>query len=198
MARLVLVLALVLGCSVAAGAQEFALESGAGLRVNERAIVDVLPPSSVVAWPAPSAPWIRGLPSFFVLTPPDVARLADVEPARRAVDRKFFALGAGLLAATAADIHSTYASMRWCPSCRETNPYAAPFIERGPASAYTAGILFDVAVMGASAAMRKSRNPALRAIWWVPPAVLIAGHVLAIRHNYGLRQICQDNPRCGR
>lgn len=126
----------------------------------------------------------------------------DVFPApfgreHKIVDKKFLALGLVLGSAMTFDTYSTFQSLSWCPTCREANPYAEPFVNRGPVAAYSMGVAFDVSVMGAAAAMRKSANPALRKIWWAPAALLIVGHGLAARHNYELQQVCQRNPRCG-
>jgi hypothetical protein len=116
---------------------------------------------------------------------------------RHIVDWKFMSLGAGLGAAMATDTYSTYRSKAWCPSCVEANPYAAPFINRGPGIAYTAGALFDVGVMSLSAAMRASDNRMVRKVWWAPPVIMIVGHAIAARHNFALQQQCRYDPACG-
>jgi hypothetical protein len=112
------------------------------------------------------------------------------------LDRKFAVVSAGLLGAMTFDLYSTFKSESWCPGCREANPYAAPFVDRGPGPAFAAGALFDAGVLGLAAAMRRSSNPAIRRIWWVPSVALMAGHGLAARHNFGLREQCRQNPRC--
>jgi hypothetical protein len=122
---------------------------------------------------------------------------ARADRPRPVVDVKFALLGAGLVTAMSLDTASTFRARAWCPSCREDNPYAAPFVRRGPTFAYTAGVLFDGAVMGVSARMRSSGNAAVRRIWWLPPTLLIVGHGFAIRHNYALRESCRGAARCG-
>ncbi len=112
-------------------------------------------------------------------------------------DWKFTLLGTGLFAATATDTYSTFLSQReWCPACDEANPFAAPFIHRGPAMAYPAGAGFDTAVMGIASYMRRSENPALKKIWWLAPAAVIPFHIWGMHHNFGLQQRCQHDPTC--
>ena len=125
-------------------------------------------------------------------------RPAPVRREHRVIDKTWLALGFTLGSAMSVDTYSTFRSLSWCPACREDNPYAAPFVNRGPVVAYSLGIAFDVSVMGAAAALRKAANPALRKIWWAPAALLIVGHSLAARHNYDLQRVCERNPRCGR
>jgi hypothetical protein len=129
---------------------------------------------------------------------PDIEVTAIPDPPPRVVDRKFVFLGVGLVSAMSFDLYSTYRADARCPRCREDDPFAAPFISRGPGAAVAAGALFDAGVLGLTAAMRHSSNPALRHIWWLPSAAVITGHALAIRHNLGVRQMCQTNPSCGR
>ncbi len=181
MARFTWVVALLLLMHVApASGQQIADEATVPLAAKFLSTSAVLPDDSRVALEAvderPAPPWSE----------------------HRVIDKKFLALGFTLGSAMSADTDSTFYSLRWCPSCREDNPYAAPFIGRGPVVVYSFGIAFDVSVMGAAAAMRKSANPALRRIWWAPAALLILGHSFAARHNYDLRRVCEGNPQCGR
>lgn len=115
---------------------------------------------------------------------------------RKVVDKRFAGLGAALFGTMTLDTYSTFKSNAWCPSCREGNPYAAPFVNRGPAVTYSAGLLFDTGVLGMSAAMRRSANPAIRKIWWAPAVALIVGHGVAIQNNFSLRHRCQREPGC--
>jgi hypothetical protein len=150
--------------------------------------------------PGDSISLVSGLPEASRVTLvawQDPTASDDNAPKPRALDRKFSVVGTALVGAMITDTYSTFESFHWCPKCQETNPYAAPFIHRGPVVAYTAGILFDTAILGISAKMRTHYNPALRKIWWLPSALLVVGHSLAIQHNYQLRQVCQHNPRCG-
>ncbi len=153
------------------------------LPIERQALVDALPATSWIALPGPSVS-IR-----------EAGRVRSDKPS--AVDAKFTVLGIGLVTAMAADTHSTYQANAWCRSCSEGDPYAAPFINRGPAVAYAAGAVFDLGVMKLAGVMRRSDNPAVRSIWWAVPVALIVGHTLAIRHNLSLRAECQGNPACG-
>ena len=151
--------------------------------------------------PAPDPP--RDLPIGETRLPealPSVSFVVDVTatlPKPKAVDRKFTVLGAALVAAMATDTYSTFKSVDWCPRCHEANPYVAPFVKRGPSVTYPAGLGFDAGVLVLSAAMRKSDNIALRRVWWLPAAALIAGHSMAIRNNFNLRVSCRGDARCG-
>ena len=119
-------------------------------------------------------------------------------PGTVAIDKKFKALAAALYTSMIADTKSTFDSRAWCPRCAETNPYAAPFVNAGPDTAYAAGVAFDTSIMYLSARMRTAANPVLRKIWFALPVSLIAGHAWAMRHNYGLRRFCAASPTCGR
>jgi len=105
------------------------------------------------------------------------------EPSHSKVtDKKFWLLGAALNTSMLLDTKSTFDVTRRCLRCVETNPYAAPFVNRGPAVAFTAGEAFDLGVMAVAAKIRGSRSP-MRRIWWLVPAALTTGHLVAYRHN---------------
>jgi len=127
---------------------------------------------------------------------PDIEVTVLADPPPRVVDRKFVFLGIGLTSAMSLDVYSTFRANAWCPRCREDNPYAAPFVSRGPGATFAAGALFDTGMLGLTAAMRKSSNPAVRHIWWLPSVAVITGHALAIQHNLGVREMCRNNPAC--
>lgn len=148
----------------------------------------------MLAWPAvvqameltdsrPLAEVLADLPSA------ELPVLAEPAPEVRHVkflDWKSGLVGAFYGIALAVDVKSTFDSSRWCPTCREGDPYAAPFINRGPAvaSVATAGLWWGV--MKVSQKMRESENPVLRKIWFVPPIALGLGNAWAAHHNYGL------------
>ena len=113
-----------------------------------------------------------------------------------ATDRKLTVVAAGLYGAMLIDTKSTFESRAWCPRCVEGNPFVAPFVEAGPATTYSAGLAFDTGVIYLAAKMRNASNPAVRRIWFVLPVALTAGHVIAARHNYGLRRVCSTSPDC--
>lgn len=99
-------------------------------------------------------------------------------------DWKYWGLAAGLNGAMLIDTKSTFDVLRACPqTCREANPVVAPFVRRGPAVTYAAGMLVDAGVMTVAARMRGSPRGWVRRTWWVAPAALIVGHSIAARHN---------------
>src|SRR5260221_11706775 len=68
------------------------------------------------------------------------------EPSHTKVaDKKFWLLGAALNTSMLLDTKSTVDVTRRCIRCVDTNPYPAPFVNRGPAVAFTAGEAFDLA-----------------------------------------------------
>ena len=102
----------------------------------------------------------------------------------RVRDWKYWGLAAGLNGAMLIDTKSTFDVLRACPqTCREANPIVAPFVRRGPAVTYAAGMLVDAGVMTVAAKMRGSPRGWVRRTWWVAPAALIVGHSIAARHN---------------
>ena len=96
----------------------------------------------------------------------------------------------------AIDTRSTFATKASCPRCIEADPFAALFVNAGPAAAYSAGLAFDTGVIYLSMRMRRSDHAIWRRTWFVLPVGLAAGHALAARHNYGLRSICEASPGC--
>jgi hypothetical protein len=112
---------------------------------------------------------------------------AHVDSRRKVRDWKYWGLAAGLNGAMLVDTKSTFDVLRDCrQACREANPVVAPFVRRGPAVAYAAGMLFDAGTMTLAAKMRASPRVWVRRTWWVAPAALIVGHSIAARHNANL------------
>jgi hypothetical protein len=119
----------------------------------------------------------------------DSLRLAG-EPkpeARRAADKTFWLVAAGLNTTMLLDTKSTFDVMRRCASCEEANPFVRPFVQRGPTLTVAAGVAFDAEVMAIAAKMKRSERPWLRHTWWVVPVALMTGHTIAWRHNTNLR-----------
>ena len=110
------------------------------------------------------------------------AQDASFVPAK-AIDKKFLLLGGALNVSMILDTKSTFDVLRRCDRCVESNPYAAPFINRGPAVAFMAGEALGIGVLAVAARMRVARSPVVRHIWWVIPAALASGHLVAYRHN---------------
>ncbi len=101
----------------------------------------------------------------------------------KTMDKKFWLLAAGLNTSMLLDTKNTFEVMDRCPRCEESNPYARPFIERGPKLTYPAAFAFDAGVMYLATKMRTAKNPAIRRIWWLVPAVLTVGHTHAYFSN---------------
>jgi hypothetical protein len=117
----------------------------------------------------------------------DLRPASDPErPAKRVTDTKFWLTAAALNVAMIADTKSTFDVIRRCDICYEKNPYAAPFVARGPVVTYAAGEAFDVGVMVVAAKMKGSENKLYRRTWWVVPIALTTGHLIAYRHNLGV------------
>jgi hypothetical protein len=126
------------------------------------------------------------LPGVSEAQEPTPAAADPERPARKVADTKFWLTAATLNVAMIADTKTTFDVMRRCDVCYEVNPYAAPFIARGPVVAFTAGAAFDVGVMVVADKMKGSERALYRRTWWVIPVALTAGHVLACRHNLGV------------
>ena len=107
-------------------------------------------------------------------------------PAKRVTDTKFWLTAAALNVAMIADTKSTFDVINRCEFCYEKNPYAAPFVARGPAVTYAAREAFDIGVMVVAARMKGSENKFYRRTWWIVPIALTTGHVMAYRHNLGV------------
>jgi hypothetical protein len=121
-----------------------------------------------------------------VLSAATAARAQEGEGSRHVADRKFWAVAAALNTAMVLDTRSTFDVVRVCDTCREANPFVAPFVRRGPAITFTAGEVFDAGVMSLAAKMKASDRTWVRRTWWAVPAALAVGHSIAYRHNRGL------------
>ena len=108
-------------------------------------------------------------------------------PEEKLIDWKFWTIGAALNGVMIVDLKSTYDSKERCPTCVETNPYAAPFVERGPFCAYIAATAFEIGVMYLAYRMRGSKDPFWRKKWMIPPLVITGLHIYATDGNYRLR-----------
>src|SRR5262245_19331674 len=105
---------------------------------------------------------------------------------KRVTDKKFWMVTAGLTTSMLLDTKSTFDVARWCRTCEEANPIVRPFVERGPALTFSAGLAFDAGVMTIAAKMKGSERPWARRTWWVVPVALMRGHTIAWRHNVNL------------
>jgi hypothetical protein len=151
-------------------------------------VVLLLLPGTSAAQTQPQEP--RQGPSFTnaaVFRQIDLRPQSDPErPAKRVTDTKFWLTAAALNVAMIADTKSTFDVIKRCDICYEKNPYAAPFVARGPVVTYAAGEAFDIGVMVVAAKMKGSENKLYRRTWWVVPIALTTGHMLAYRHNLGV------------
>ena len=104
-------------------------------------------------------------------------------PEKKVLDKKFWTVAIALNAAMIMDTKSTFDVFERCNKCYESNPYARPFVNRGPAVAFTAGQVFDIALMYTAFKMKGAEHPAFRKIWWVIPVSMTLGHLAAYQHN---------------
>ena len=102
---------------------------------------------------------------------------------KKTLDKKFWTVAIALNVSMAMDTKSTFDVFERCNKCYEANPYARPFVNRGPVVAFTAGQAFDIGLMYTSALMKGSKHPAFRKIWWVIPVSMTVGHLAAYQHN---------------
>ncbi len=128
-----------------------------------------------------AAPVVAPLNATFSTPAQDEGR-----PAAKVVDKKFVLVGVALSAAMIGDTKSTFYVMSRCKNCYEADPYAAPFINRGPAVAFTSGEALDITVMAVAAKMKASDRPGFRRTWWVIPIALTTGHIIAMQNNLKL------------
>lgn len=93
------------------------------------------------------------------------------------VDTKFVVVASSLVASTIFDVETTF-PMITNHGGREINPLMKPFINRGrPATyAYLGGV--NAGVIYTSYRMKKSKDPAIRSLWWVIPASVITAQVV--------------------
>jgi len=99
------------------------------------------------------------------------------------LDKKFWTVAIALNVSMIMDTKSTFDVFARCNKCYEANPYARPFVNRGPAVAFTAGEAFDIGLLYTAAKMKGSNHPVFRKIWWVIPLSMTAGHLAAYQHN---------------
>lgn len=140
----------------------------------------------------PPCRWVRTIYRFLavlllVLSTATAAVAQErVAGSARVADRKFWVVAAALNAAMVLDTKSTFDVVSVCQTCREANPFVAPFVRRGPAVTFAAGEVFDAGVMSIAAKMKASDRAWVRRTWWVVPAALGVGHTIALRHNRSL------------
>jgi hypothetical protein len=102
---------------------------------------------------------------------------------KNVLDKKFWTVAIALNASMAMDTKSTFDVLERCNNCYEANPYARPFVNRGPVVAFTAGQAFDIGLMYTAAKMKGSKHPVFRNVWWVIPVSITVGHLAAYQHN---------------
>jgi hypothetical protein len=84
-----------------------------------------------------------------------------------------------LIAATAADVESTFRALKRCIACSEANPVMRPLVSAGRVPTYAFAIGIDVATIRLSMKMKKDKSP----YWWLPIATGAVGHGLAAWSN---------------
>jgi hypothetical protein len=102
---------------------------------------------------------------------------------RNVLDKKFWTVAIALSVSMTMDTKSTFDVFERCHRCSEADPYARPFVNRGPLVAFAAGAAFDIGVMYLVAKMKGSEHPVFRRIWWGIPVSMTVGHLAAYQHN---------------
>jgi hypothetical protein len=110
----------------------------------------------------------------------------QVQSKNKMFDWKFLSVAGILHGSMILDLNSTYYTLNRCPSCKEANPYTAPFVNKGPACAYVAATIFQGGLMYLSHRMRYSKDPVIRKIWTVLPLLTASTHIVLANHNYKL------------
>lgn len=92
---------------------------------------------------------------------------------KKVVDKKLWAVGAGLALSTVYDIETTQRVLRSCSgSCREANPIAGLLITHNRPTAYAIGAaLNSVAIYITYWQKRKGHKT-----WWISPVAVTAAH----------------------
>lgn len=90
----------------------------------------------------------------------------------KVVDKKFLAVGVGLMLSIAYDIETTHRGLSSCSGCREANPIAGLLISRNRPMAYAVGTAVNsVAIYITYWQKRKGHKT-----WWISPVAVTAAH----------------------
>ncbi|MEK7154345.1 MAG: DUF5658 family protein [Patescibacteria group bacterium] len=100
---------------------------------------------------------------------------------KKVIDKKFWAVGAGLALATVYDYETTFSTLN-NRNYKEGNPIMKPFVDRGRPAVYAVNGAINAAAMLAAYKLKKNHPK----IWWVIPVCLAAGHVFAGTSNLRL------------
>ena len=91
---------------------------------------------------------------------------------KKVVDKKLWAVGAGLALSTVYDIETTQRGLNNCLGCKEANPIAGLLITRNRPTAYAIGAaLNSVAIYITYRQKRKGHKT-----WWISPVAVTAAH----------------------
>lgn len=118
---------------------------------------------------------IFSVPSIFAQEVTEGVDLNSTSEKTRTIDKKFVIVSIALFSSAVYDTETTFACVN-SGRCREANPVAAPFINSGRPATYgfLAGTSSGMLYFGYR--LKKSDNPALRKVWWLPPVMSIVAH----------------------
>ncbi len=98
----------------------------------------------------------------------------------RVIDKKFWAVGAGLALSTVYDIEATQRALRSCSGgCREANPIARILVTHNRPTAYAVSAAVNAGVMYIVYRLKKKNHKT----WWISPTAVIAVHTAAGSSN---------------
>ena len=110
---------------------------------------------------------------------------AQEKTTEKVVDSKFLIVSASLIASSILDAESTFAA-KSNPYIRikEGNPVMRPFINSGRGATYSFFGVVNTATLYLSYRMKKSPNPTLRKLWWLPPVAPTFSHGIGVAVNF--------------
>lgn len=107
--------------------------------------------------------------ALFLFATSNLAQAQD-----KTADKTFWTVSSALIGSSIYDIESTYFVLDKCEKkCREANPIARPFIERGRPWAYAFQGSINAGLLYYSYRLKEDGNK----LWYIPPLIVTAGHV---------------------
>ena len=98
---------------------------------------------------------------------------------KKVIDKKFWAVGAGLMLSTAYDIETTHRGLGNCLGCKEANPIAGLLISRNRPTAYVASAAINAGAMYIVYRLKKKNHKS----WWISPVIVTTTHAIAGSSN---------------
>lgn len=113
---------------------------------------------------------------------------------KKVVDGKFVAVAGALIGSTILDVEGTFAVKRSLQSnpefyFHERIPWMRPFVNSGKPATYAVLSSMNAGIIALSYRMKKSANPTMRRLWWLPPVMMAAGHAFAGTANFRLSRL---------